>query len=83
MQHAYDDTAATTANLNLDNAPTYVRPAVGAQLVGVSTRTMRDWIARGLVRASRIGGRLTLVETASIRELIERHAVRVAGAEQK
>jgi predicted site-specific integrase-resolvase len=66
------DTNATAQTLvTLHGAPEWVRLAIAARLAGVSKRTVSRWARRGLVRVSRPAGGAVLVNTHSLRSLIE------------
>jgi excisionase family DNA binding protein len=59
-------------------APVTLRLGEAARALGVSTRTVRRWVQRGDLAASRVG-RMLLIEARAIEALLAR--TRVGGSE--
>ena len=57
-----------------DTRPRTYRIDEVAQLMGVSTRTVRRWLARGLLRGTRIGG-IVRVVPEDVLLMVETHRI--------
>ncbi len=64
-------TLTTPALRDLDHAPRWITLDDAARLACVTRRTITRWISIGLVRASRPAGGRCVVDSRSLRELLD------------
>ncbi|MCA9607405.1 MAG: helix-turn-helix domain-containing protein [Myxococcales bacterium] len=60
-----------TTALDIDHAPRWLLYAEVAQIARVSTRTVRQWITLGYIRAAKPAGGRVLIDRDSLRAFIE------------
>ena len=63
--------AEHSASVDWDTTGPWVRPQKAAQLSGVSTRTIRAWVAAGYLRSSKPAGGAVLISRDSLRGFVE------------